>query len=347
MAFIELKDLEKHFGEIIAVDGVNLEIEEGEFMSVLGPSGSGKTTVLRMVAGFETPTSGRIFFDGKDMTGVPPEDRDTSMIFQRLALFPHMTVSENISFGLKHQTDQTSAEVSENVTRVLSLVDLEGYEDRRITELSGGEQQRVALARAIVVEPKLLLYDEPLSDLDRQLREDMRREVRNLHRQLEITSLYVTHNQREALTLSDRIAVMKDGEFVRVGTPHEIYSDPQTEFVANFVGDSNFLRGRLSSTRQGYLFENDIVTLPIEDDSELSTGDATLFVRPENMGFTEDDNESSVDCTVQSSVHLGSVTEYRVRVGDTEMMVVDLGAPTYSAGDKAKLHFKQYDILKG
>lgn len=346
MAFIELHDLTKHFGPIVAVDGVDLDIAEGEFLSVLGPSGSGKTTVLRMIAGFEQPTSGQILFDGQDMTGVPPEDRDTSMIFQRLALFPHMNVRENIGFGLKYQTDKSKAEIDEDVERVLELVDLAGYEERRITELSGGEQQRVALARAIVVEPKLLLYDEPLSDLDRQLREDMRREVRKLHRRLGITSLYVTHNQREALTLSDRIAVMKDGQFVRIGTPHEIYSDPQTEFVANFVGDSNFLSGTISGESGAYVFESDYADLPLDDADRIEPGEATLFIRPENIAFAED-GDGMVDCRVVSSVHLGSVTEYRVDIGDRELMVVELGAPEYSAGDETKLTFDKYDVLRG
>lgn len=347
MSKVELRSLEKHYGVITAVDGISLTIEDGEFVSILGPSGSGKTTTLRLLAGFERPSAGEILVDGEDVTALAPEDREMSMVFQDLALFPHLSVRDNIAFGLKMLKNFSKDQIDSRVEDVLELVELPGYADRRIQGLSGGEQQRVALARAIVVEPKVILFDEPLSDLDRQLRENMRREIGELHNNLGITSLYVTHNQREALTLADRIAVMQDGEIVRVGTPNEIYTNPQTEFVADFVGDSNFLTGSLRRNGEGWVFENDLVQLPIAEGPKQE-GASTLFVRPENMRLGADEADRTVECQVSSAVHLGSVTEYTISVGDEdeEFLVTELGAPRYRPGEKATVTFDRYDLLR-
>lgn len=345
MSFVELQNIEKRYGDLIAVDDVSLSVEEGEFVAILGPSGSGKTTTLRMLAGFEESDSGDIRVDDQSIAGRPPEDRSMSMVFQRLGLFPHMTVEDNIAFGLKMRTELSKAEISERVSEVLEMVELPGYEERGIADLSGGEQQRVALARAIVVEPKVLLFDEPLSDLDRQLRENMRREIGDLHRRLNITSLYVTHNQREALTLADRIAVMRDGKIVRVGTPEEIYNDPQSEFVANFVGDSNFLDGTLTKNGHGWQFESNIVSLPIET-APSHNGEVSLFIRPEDITLSDNAEGPSVSGTVTSATHLGSTTEYSVEVDGREFLVVELGPPKYRSGDSVIITFNDYGLVR-
>ena len=234
---IRLKGLTKKFGPVTAVDGVNLDIAPGEFFSMLGPSGSGKTTVLRMIAGFEAPTSGHVELFGKDVTGDAPFDRDVNTVFQDYALFPHMSVIENVAYGLRVRGVNAKDRVAK-AEDALALVRLEGYGERNPSQLSGGQRQRVALARALVVEPKVLLLDEPLGALDLKLREQMQVELKDIQRRLGITFIFVTHDQEEALTLSDRIAVFNEGGIVQLGTAEEIYRNPQTPFVANFVGTS-------------------------------------------------------------------------------------------------------------
>ena len=234
---IRLRGLTKKFGPVTAVDGVNLDIAPGEFFSMLGPSGSGKTTVLRMIAGFEAPTSGHVELFGKDVTGDAPFDRDVNTVFQDYALFPHMSVIDNVSYGLRVRGVSTKDRVAQ-AEEALALVRLEGYGERNPSQLSGGQRQRVALARALVVEPKVLLLDEPLGALDLKLREQMQVELKDIQRRLGITFIFVTHDQEEALTLSDRIAVFNEGGIVQLGTAEEIYRNPQTPFVANFVGTS-------------------------------------------------------------------------------------------------------------
>ena len=234
---IRLRGLTKKFGPVTAVDGVNLDIAPGEFFSMLGPSGSGKTTVLRMIAGFEAPTSGHVELFGKDVTGDAPFDRDVNTVFQDYALFPHMSVIDNVSYGLRVRGVSTKDRVAQ-AEDALALVRLEGYGERNPSQLSGGQRQRVALARALVVEPKVLLLDEPLGALDLKLREQMQVELKDIQRRLGITFIFVTHDQEEALTLSDRIAVFNEGGIVQLGTAEEIYRNPQTPFVANFVGTS-------------------------------------------------------------------------------------------------------------
>ena len=240
---IRLDDVRKEFGDVTAVDGIDFRIERGEFFSLVGPSGCGKTTTLRMISGFETPTDGDVVIDGRDMAGVPPDERDTNLVFQHLSLFPHMTVGENVGYGLK-KSGVGEAERWESITEYLELVDLAGFEDRDPTELSGGQQQRVALARSLVNEPSVLLLDEPLSSLDRKLRKQMQVELRKIHEKTQGAFFYVTHDQEVAMTLSDRLAVMNEGKLEQVGRPEEIYRNPATPFVADFIGDTNLLEGR-------------------------------------------------------------------------------------------------------
>lgn len=239
---IELERVSKRFGRVVAVDGVSVKIEKGEFFTFLGPSGCGKTTTLRIIAGLEVPDEGRVLMDGRDITHLPPHRRDTAMVFQNYALWPHMTVFENVAYGLKIRK-YPKEEIRRRVRGVLELVRLEGLEERYPTQLSGGQQQRVALARALVVEPKALLLDEPLSNLDAKLRVEMREELKRLQRSLNITTVYVTHDQEEAMVLSDRIAVMNSGRVVQVGSPEELYGRPRTLFVATFIGKYNIVEG--------------------------------------------------------------------------------------------------------
>ncbi|WP_336022857.1 ABC transporter ATP-binding protein [Halobellus salinisoli] len=338
--------MRKTYDDVVAVDDISLDIEEGEFVSILGPSGSGKTTMLKSIAGFVDPDGGNIVVAGNEMIGLPPEDRNMGLVFQRLALFPHMSVFDNIAFGLRHRENLSQEELEDRIADILEIVSLPGYEERSIQNLSGGEQQRVALARVLVLEPDLLLYDEPLSDLDRQLREQMRREIKDLHERLEITSIYVTHNQREALTLSDRVLVLREGQTDRYAPPSEIYQDPQSEFCANFVGDSNFISGSIETTGDEITFEKGIFSLPLQEaDDDVS--DAVLYVRPEDIEIdAKGEPERTYAGTIVSTVHLGSVTEYKVQVGDDEFLVTNLGAPKYEKGDDVSLYFNDYGLLE-
>ncbi len=238
MGDVVLKDVEKSFGKTMACRGVNLSIDKGEFFTFLGPSGCGKTTILRLIAGFIAPDRGVIFLEGDDITAVPPEKRQVGMVFQDYALFPHLNVRQNIEYGLVIQK-RPKKQVKAAVDHYMDLIGLRGFDDRTVSELSGGEQQRVALARSLAIEPRVLLLDEPLSNLDARLRDKMRQEIKSLQRTLGITTIFVTHDQTEALTLSDRIAVFNQGRLIQVGGPQEVYSQPATSFVAGFIGDTN------------------------------------------------------------------------------------------------------------
>ncbi len=246
MARVRLENIQKKYGTVVAVQGLDLDIAEGEFFSLLGPSGCGKTTTLRMIAGFETPELGRIYFDEVDITTRAPSRRNTGMVFQNYALFPHLTVFENVAFGLRARKTPLS-EIKNQVNEALQLVEMASYVDRLVTQLSGGQQQRVALARALAIKPGILLLDEPLSNLDAQLRRSTRAELKRLQRQLGITTIYVTHDQEEALALSDRIAVLHAGTLQQIGSPLEIYTAPKNFFVMNFIGSSNALAGKVTA----------------------------------------------------------------------------------------------------
>jgi len=349
MSFLNLNGIRKEYGDVTAVDDISLEVTEGEFLSILGPSGSGKTTTLNLIAGFEEATTGDITVDGTSIIGLPPEDRDMGMIFQDLALFPHMTVAENVSFGLQYQQGLSEAEIETKVADALDMVELPGYQDRNINNLSGGEQQRVALARAVVIEPAVLLYDEPLSDLDRQLRESMRREIQDLHDELEITSIYVTHNQREALTLSDRIAVMRDGEIAQVATPNELYEEPADSFVADFVGDANLLEGAVIASDGETWFESGALSLKLNGAIPEADRNDMLLVRPEDLRLApanEGDVVSDVQGRIANIDHLESLSQYSIQLDDApDLLVSELGSPRFQTGDAVQISFVDYELI--
>lgn len=293
MSRVNFSKISKSFGAVSAVQNLDLEISQGEFFSLLGPSGCGKTTTLRMAAGFEFPTSGAIHFDDRNVTFEKPNRRNTGMVFQNFALFPHMTVFENVAFGMRARK-VAKPEIGKRVENALHLVDLAGLAERSVTQLSGGQQQRVALARAIVIEPAILLLDEPLSNLDAKLREEMRSEIKSLQRRLGITTIYVTHDQDEALSLSDRIAVMKTGICQQVGRADEVYQKPANAFVAEFVGKSNVLPGQVISQNGKLLVQ--IAPewhLELQDSKQTTHENISVSLRPEHIELqTEGDSQS-------------------------------------------------------
>ena len=301
--------------EVTAVNDVNLEIAKGDLVTLLGPSGCGKTTTLRMIAGFEFPSSGEIILDGEKINSLPPHKRDMSMVFQSYAIFPHLTVFENIAYGLNVKK-MAKNEIQKKVDWVLGLVHLEGFGSRSPGQLSGGQQQRVALARALVMEPKVLLMDEPLSNLDAKLREEMRTEIRRIQKTLNITSVYVTHDQIEAMTLSDKIVVMNQGIIEQVGNPVEIYRFPNSKFVANFIGRANFIDGKVISQNTTELVANVMgKKIPLaRSNFSFSEGDAIiLIVRPEMMHIKK--AGETYDGIIRTAVYLGNNIEYIVEVG--------------------------------
>lgn len=340
-AIAELRGASKHYGSVMAADALNLRIERGEFLSFLGPSGCGKTTALRMLAGFEAPTSGEVLLDGNVVNDLPAYRRPVNMVFQHYALFPHLTVSENISYGLRQQRPRlAAAEITKSVDRALETVRMPGFGPRRIWEMSGGQQQRVALARAIINQPKLLLLDEPMAALDKKLRRDMQIELQSLQRQLGITFVLVTHDQEEALSMSDRICIMQSGRIVQVGSPRDLYDHPKSRYVADFVGKSNFFDGVISGSTAGMTVLTcggqqlgGRAALPV------SAGQAaTLCLRPEQITLTRAAPETgggrSVAVQVLSRIFLGEHTEYLVRsdgLGDL-LIVVPRRAETRESG---------------
>jgi len=318
---VVLKDVTKKFGRVVAVNKVSLEVEDGELFTILGPSGCGKTTTLRIVAGFEFPDEGRVMFDEVDVTFRKPYERGTAMVFQNYALWPHMTVFDNIAYGLKVKKLPKS-EVRERVMRVIELVGLKGLEDRYPLQLSGGQQQRVALARALVVEPKVLLLDEPLSNLDAKLRVKMREEIRRLQKRLGITTIYVTHDQEEAMSLSDRIAIMNDGKVVQVGHPREIYMSPGNLFVATFIGRSTALMGRVVevSGENVKLDVGDGVVIKgrLARGYELRTNDeAIAIMRPEDFDLDKPKAEANeLSGIVDLTMFIGAFNQVKIRLSN-------------------------------
>ena len=313
MAFLELENISKLFGRNTAVDHINLAVEHGEFLTLLGPSGCGKTTILRMVAGFEVPSEGYILLDGEDITQRAASKRPMGMVFQSYALFPHMTAEQNIAFGMniKHVPRET---IQKRCAELLELVGLSEKGRSFPHQLSGGQQQRVALARALAVEPKVLLLDEPLSALDAKVRISLRNEIRRIQQQLKMTAIYVTHDQEEALAISDRIAVMAKGKIEQLDQPEEIYSNPRTIFAASFVGSSNQFRGKLTSASQG-LCQVGRHLLHIPPATNLKDGDAVLvLVRPEEVTLQEAETQDAADANTTGN-HIPGVIELRTFLG--------------------------------
>ena len=332
---IVIDHADKFYGDFKAINDVNLDIKAGEFFTLLGPSGCGKTTLLRMIAGFNSIEAGDFYFGEKRINDVAAHKRDIGMVFQNYAIFPHLTVKENVAYGLKARK-VGKKEIEERVAEALKLVQIEHLSDRKPNELSGGQQQRVALARAFVIEPSVLLMDEPLSNLDAKLRVQMRTVIKKLQRRLGITTIYVTHDQEEALAISDRIAVMKDGNIMQIGTPNEIYAKPQNPFVAGFIGVSNFLDCDVDGgkvTIQGEI----TVDIPVKKDY---TGKGKLSARPEQLFFTE----SGMPGKILFSTFLGDFIEYEVELDNGQSLIVnEYTKDTASVHEDGKKVFLNFD----
>jgi spermidine/putrescine transport system ATP-binding protein len=315
---IQLVDLAKKFGDVEALKGISLDIPKGEFFSLLGPSGCGKTTTLRMIAGFERPTSGQILLDGEDMSDTPPHHRSVNTVFQSYALFPHLNVAKNVAFGLRF-TDASKSETQSRVRDALSLVQLEGYESRRPNQLSGGQQQRVALARALVLNPSVLLLDEPLGALDAKLRKALQIELKALQERVGITFVYVTHDQEEALTMSDRLAVMSNGRIEQVGPPKDVYEEPESIYVADFLGVSNLMDAKASGGTDGKcrLTLGDFEVFATRGNTTAS-GDVKVVIRPERVEVEDRSvtGENKVPGMVERVVYVGPVIQLLLRVAN-------------------------------
>lgn len=345
---LELKDIAKVFPErdgsnksVVAVDHISLTINQGEFLTLLGPSGCGKTTTLRLIAGFEAPTTGQIILDEQDITSQPPNKRDMAMVFQSYALFPHMSVFDNIAYGLRIRRLSRN-QIQTQATDTLKMVGLAGLADRRPNQLSGGQQQRVALARSLVMEPRVLLFDEPLSNLDAKLRIQMRSEIHSLQRRLGITSVYVTHDQVEAMALSDRIVVMNNGQIEQIGTPEQVYRRPVSRFVADFIGRANFIDTEIESlngNKATVSVLGQAVEINLNNPPEVNTHMLAL-VRPEALSLREDD--SLKQATVIQVMYLGSEIEYLVTVDNQSLIVVETDPRTshiFSVGQVVGIDF--------
>jgi len=354
---VELNSVQKSFGEVRAVGGVDAVIREGEFFSLLGPSGCGKTTLLRLIAGFEHPDAGSIVIAGQNMDQVEPNHRPTNMVFQSYAIFPHLNVQENVAYGLQKQK-LPKQELMARVNEMLSLVDLEGYNNRPAHALSGGQRQRVALARALIMKPKVLLLDEPLSALDRKLREQMQVELRNLQRTVGITFILVTHDQEEALTMSDRIAVMFNGEIAQLATPQVLYRRPLDKRIASFIGIMNFIDGTLKSvTKKGIEIDagplGSMTIAPDQMPLPLKPGKVSIGIRPEMLTVlysSKDKAEIEVSGTITNTGYYGDMTYYDVAVDglDREVTVSmrnTAGRRVLEIGEKTRLGLGRESLL--
>jgi len=329
MAYLTLSNISKQFADTYAVSDFNLEIEKGEFVSFLGPSGCGKTTTLRMVAGFETPTNGTITLNDVDITQKAPNQRNMGMIFQSYALFPNMTVAQNIGFGLRVRK-LSNSEINDRVTEMVKLVNLESHATKYPFQLSGGQQQRVALARALAIHPDVLLLDEPLSALDAKIRVSLRAQIRDIQKRLGITAIFVTHDQEEALSISDRVVVMNVGVMEQVGTPFEIYNFPKTAFVANFVGSLNSATAEVKDPSLGLLNMDGVQFTSASKMDGLKQGDKVrIAIRPERFSFTSEVRKANiVDCYIENITFLGSVVRVHIRIGNSEFTMDTFNYPS-------------------
>lgn len=353
-ALLRVENVSKHFGDIIAVDDVSFNINDGEFITILGPSGSGKSTILRMIAGFEEPTEGALSIRGEHINEVPPFERDVNMVFQHLALFPHLTVEENIEYGLKNQGVEKK-ERKERIDEMLEMVRLSGYNDRDPMELSGGEQQRVALARALINRPEIVLFDEPLASLDRKLRQHMQVELQRIQAETGITFLYVTHDQEVAMAVSDRLILLKEGKIEQIGTADDLYENPASRFVSQFIGDINMIsatansvNSRVSLEAKDEVFEFPIDTLQANNINGLGSGDRIdIGVRPQSLEFVQntDTENLRIGGNVENKIYKGHYNTYRVKTKfgtlslDSTERSFDIGDDVMLTWDKNDTHF--------
>jgi len=342
-ARVTLEHVSKRFGKTVAVDDASLQVEPGSLVTLLGPSGCGKTTILRIVAGLETASSGRVFIGDAEVTHLPPNARDVTMMFQSYALFPHLSVFENVAYGLR-VLRRPEAELQEAVEDVLALVGMAGMGERSPNALSGGQQQRVALARSLVMQPKVLLFDEPLSNLDAKLRKRMREEIRLLQQRLGITAIYVTHDQSEALAISDQIVVIDKGRIVQIGSPLELYRQPGNRFVADFIGEANFLPARLEATEDGHAR---VVIGPQRltvDSPSIQPGPVTVLARPEAIRIRT--QGSGLSGTIQKVSYLGSCADYTVETELGAILITDyeMESGVLKAGTPVRLEFLPHGV---
>jgi len=352
VAAVRLVGIDKFYGTSRIVNQLDLDVEQGEFLTLLGPSGCGKTTTLRMIAGFVTPSAGSVHIGGKDVTGVAPQQRQIGMVFQDYALFPHLTVAQNIGFGLVER-GAPRARVKARVNELLDLIRLGGLEDRVPAQLSGGQQQRVALARAIAHPPQVLLLDEPLGALDLKMREHMQLEIRRIQQELGLTAVYVTHDQTEAMTMSDRIAVMNGGRLEQIGTPESVYKKPRTRFVASFIGKVNYLQGRVASVAAGQArIETLVCNCQCPADGARAGDQVTIAIRPEHITLHAlaqgDEPVNQVRATVLSSIYAGNLRQYLVRLSNQGDMLIETraGDSIWPQGETVQLAWQaQHSVL--
>lgn len=335
---IKLENISKSFGNQKVIDNLNLEVKDGEFLTLLGPSGCGKTTLLRMINGFETPDTGKVLLDGKDQVEIAPNKREVNTVFQSYALFPHLTVRENIAFSLRMKKVDKK-EIDERVNAVLELTSLEALAERKPTKLSGGQQQRVAIARSLVNRPKVLLLDEPLGALDLKLRKQMQIELKKMQRKLGITYVYVTHDQEEALTISDRIVVLSKGNIEQIGEPWEIYHNPKTEFVADFLGESNFFDGHYEGGEHGGEFVYGSYRIPVEAPEDKNAD--LLSIRPEYIHVAKEKTQgASIEATVTKLTYLGQTNRLELSLADGKTVHVLTDADEFEIGNQVYFNWK-------
>ena len=351
MVRVTIDGVTKQFGDVTAVDDISLVIEKGELFFLLGPSGCGKTTLLRLIAGFYTPEKGRILFDDRDITDVPPHKRNTGMVFQNYALWPHLTVEENVAYGLDVR-NVSGSERADRVHKALETVRMAKYAARSPNQLSGGQQQRIALARALVIEPDAVLLDEPLSNLDAKLRLEMRDEIRRIHERIGVTMIYVTHDQKEALSMADQLAVLDNGRVCQVGKPRDVYSTPRTAFVAGFIGETNFLEGNITEQDDGVAVETAYGTVRSANVFEDTSADRVLCsIRPEAFSVVSDGAVESggvLDGRVESVVYLGETEQYVIRLADEKIIRVvewNPSTPRARQGEEVKVTFRAEDVV--
>lgn len=338
MSLLKVKNLTKTYSENIILDDISFEVEKGEFLSLLGPSGCGKTTILKLITGLEIPDGGDIIINEQSILHIPTEKRNIGMVFQNYALFPNMTVFANVAYGLKIRR-KSKAEINERVTKSLELVEMSDFAARKITKLSGGQQQRVALARALVIEPDILLLDEPLSALDRKIRVEMQGEIRRIQKKLGITTVFVTHDQEEAMTMSDRIILLNNGKIEQHDDPKSLYNNPSTVFASDFLGRANIFKGKVAKSENGYMLLGDGWSFAIDCDETLGGTEVTAAIRGENIEIFTQNKDNCNEGTVKSVIFAGALCKITVDLGGTEAEVITLArlSDDFTAGKKVFL----------